>query len=73
MYVCVYVCMYVCMQEVAEYLLQHKADVNGTNLSGATPLFLAVESIHKEMCQVKTLLYVPFIIYPCLAVIGMEG
>ena len=41
------------VQEVAEYLLQHKADVNSTNLSGATPLFLAVESIHKEMCQVK--------------------
>ena len=36
-----------------EYLLQHKADVNSVNMSGATPLFLAAESIHKEISQVR--------------------
>ena len=43
---------------MVEYLLQHKADVTSTNMSGSTALFLAAESIHKEMCQVKTLLFI---------------
>ncbi|XP_065918752.1 ankyrin-1-like [Dysidea avara] len=37
--------------EVAEYLLQNNAGVNSVNMVGCTPLFLAAESIHKDMCQ----------------------
>jgi ankyrin repeat protein len=38
-------------KDVAEFLLDHKADVNAKNLNGYTPLHLAVSGNHKDVAE----------------------
>ena len=40
-------------QELALYLLESGAYVNSLNASGCTPLFFAVEGLHKGLCHVR--------------------